>query len=107
MTTIPTFEMPLSRHCDAPKFKGKHLSAFLLEFSALVDCAGLNDEKKCTYLMLYGVHKVQKYICVLNEYQIGDYNGLIKKLKEIYPEDEDEKTTMNSLREFVKRPRDI
>ena len=101
--------MPIPTDGKAPRFTGKDIKGFLIDYDALCTQAGYTDNQKCTNFPRYCKKEVRDFVKYLDQVlNPGTFDDLKRVLKIYYgPSDHKKNYTRKSLKEFVRKPRKI
>ncbi|KAF8296984.1 hypothetical protein DL93DRAFT_2047443, partial [Clavulina sp. PMI_390] len=100
--------MPLPGSDGAPRFRGKHLRAFLDDYNMATTSAGWSDSEKCDHLPKYVSHANREIVLKMKPRLDKDWVGTEKRMKELFSMgDEKERFTQDSINRFTRKSRSI
>ncbi|EED81352.1 predicted protein [Postia placenta Mad-698-R] len=97
--------MPLRGSKYAPRFRGKQLETFLIDFEKLAKRAGLKEEELPTEVLTYCSSSVCDLLRKNAAFKGNDWNAAKKVMRLFYRDKSDEQVTVLGLREFSERMR--
>ncbi|OSX64609.1 hypothetical protein POSPLADRAFT_1133701 [Postia placenta MAD-698-R-SB12] len=105
MTTVAPVPMPAPGSRRAPRFKGKELEAFLVDFEKLAKRAGLKDDDLPTEVLSYCSTSVRELLRRNAKFKGKDWDEAKKAMRLFYRDKSEEQVTVVGLRDFAERMR--
>ncbi|OSX64603.1 hypothetical protein POSPLADRAFT_1135772, partial [Postia placenta MAD-698-R-SB12] len=105
MTTVAPVPMPAPGSRRAPKFRGKGLEAFLVDFEKLAKRAGLKDGDLPTEVLSYCSTSVRELLRRNAKFKGKDWEDAKKAMRLFYRDKSEEQVTVVGLRDFAERMR--